>query len=209
MMLPRCCCSSCCPFTRDPKIVVKRNISSSLRLIQVASRVAPLLMSGMSIRQANERDAAAAAAAEGSNGSSAGASRQKLLYAAAVVALVAIAVGSYTYFNSAAPKRSKEGKSKPFFADKPPPIDAPAGSRLNPSTPLNLIHLTNESHPVRSICQHAHTPAVNVSARYRVPLDAAYRSTPPPLPNLSTPTPRYPHPTPRYPQRSLQVLRYS
>ncbi len=86
-------------------------------------------MSGMSIRQANERDAAAAAARI--NGSSAITSRQKLVYAAAIVAVIAVAFGSYSYLNAATPKRSKEGKAKPFFADKPPPIDAPAGTRCS------------------------------------------------------------------------------
>ncbi len=86
-------------------------------------------MPGMSIRQANERDAAAAAAAtaERSQGSTATSSKQKIIYAAAIVALVAVACASYAYLNSPGPKRSKDGKSKPFFADKPPPIDAPAG----------------------------------------------------------------------------------
>ena len=86
-------------------------------------------MAGMSIRQANERDAAAAAAALNPTA----ASKRKIVYAAVIVAIVAVAFGSYTYMNSPGPKRSREGRQKPFFADKPPPIDAPAGA-LQPQT---------------------------------------------------------------------------
>ncbi len=88
-------------------------------------------MAGMSIRQANERDAAAAAAALNPTA----ASKRKMVYAAVIVAIVAVAFGSYTYMNSPGPKRSREGRQKPFFADKPPPIDAPAGASNPKSKP--------------------------------------------------------------------------
>jgi hypothetical protein len=83
-------------------------------------------MSGMSIRQANDRDAAAAAAA-------ANPPKRKLVYIAAVVAILAVALGSYSYFSTpGATKRSKQAKPKSFFEDKPSPMDAPAGSAFFP-----------------------------------------------------------------------------
>ena len=99
---------------------------------------------GISIRQANERDAAAAAAAAGGGDRSAShASPHRLLiYAAVVVALAAVAFGGYSYLKAPpVPKSSRHGKSS-SFSSKAPPIDA---------------------------------PPVNASARYRVPLDAAFK----------------------------------
>ena len=80
----------------------------------------------MSIREANERDAAAAAAA--ATAAAGSPSKQKLIYAAAIIALVAIAFGTYSYLGSPA-RRPKQGKSKSFLEDQAPPIDAPAGLR--------------------------------------------------------------------------------
>jgi len=101
---------------------------------------------GISIRQANERDAAAAAAAAGGGGGDRSASHapphRLLIYAAVVVALAAVAFGGYSYLKAPpAPKSSRHGKSS-SFSSKAPPIDA---------------------------------PPVNASARYRVPLDAAFK----------------------------------